>query len=133
MTIGRARLKMKANRVDAHVGRRLRLRRIVMGMSINELAKTAGLAFQQIHKYERGINRIAASDLYRFGQSLGVPVSYFFAGLPAGQVVETRDRLLQRREALDFIRAYHRIASRKWRRIVYDLIRALAGISQVDV
>jgi transcriptional regulator with XRE-family HTH domain len=76
--------KAKANRVDAHVGRHLRGRRVVMGMGVKKLAKVIDVGHRQIQKYELGIDRIAASDLYRFARFLGVPVSYFFAGLPGG-------------------------------------------------
>jgi transcriptional regulator with XRE-family HTH domain len=127
--------KRKANRVDAHVGRRLRQRRVGMGMGLKALGKLAGLAHRQIQKYELGIDRIAASDLYRLARLLGVPVSYFFAGLPGGRAASERtddesatgDRLYQRRETLDFVRAYYRIPSPKRRRRVYELIRQMAA------
>jgi len=84
MAVNRKR-KAKANRVDSHVGRRLRQRRIVMGVGVKKLAKVIDVGYRQIQKYELGIDRIAASDLYRFARFFGVPVSYFFAGLPGGR------------------------------------------------
>lgn len=70
------------NPVDVYVGSRLRLRRTVLNLSQEKLAALAGLTFQQIQKYERGMNRIGASRLYDFAQILEVPVSYFFAEMP---------------------------------------------------
>ena len=66
--------------VDVHVGRRLRLKRTILGLSQEAIGKAIGVTFQQIQKYERGINRMGASRLYDFSRSLGVPVSYFFEG-----------------------------------------------------
>ena len=134
MTSGKR--KKKANRVDAHVGRRLRLQRVMMGMGMKKLAQLAGLAYRQIQKYELGIDRIAASDLYRFAGFLGVPVSYFFVGLPGGRAVPERvdgepaisDRLFQNRETLDFVRAYYGIASAKRRRRIYELVRQMTHL-----
>jgi len=134
MAVNRKR-KAKANRVDAHVGRRLRQRRLIMGMGVKKLAKVIGVGYRQIQKYELGIDRIAASDLYRFARFLGVPVSYFFAGLPGGHAAAAQadgesapgDRLHQRHETLDFVQAYYGIASPKRRRKVYELIRQMSA------
>ena len=70
------------NPVDVYVGSRLRLRRTVLNLSQEKLAALAGLTFQQIQKYEHGMNRIGASRLYDFAQILDVPVSFFFAEMP---------------------------------------------------
>ncbi|CAO3421042.1 hypothetical protein [Azospirillum endophyticum] len=64
--------------VDAHVGQRVRMRRTLLGMSQEKLGEAIGLTFQQVQKYERGSNRISAGTLYRLGQVLDVPVSFFF-------------------------------------------------------
>lgn len=66
--------------VDGHVGQRLRTRRTLLGMSQEKLGEAIGLTFQQVQKYERGSNRISAGTLYRLGQVLDVPVSFFFDG-----------------------------------------------------
>jgi transcriptional regulator with XRE-family HTH domain len=71
--------------VDVHVGQRVRLRRSMLGISQTQLAKSVGLTFQAIQKYERGENRISASRLHQFAQILGVPVASFFEGLPNEQ------------------------------------------------
>ena len=64
--------------VDAHIGSRIRLRRMIMGMSQAQLGAAVGIAFQQVQKYERGVNRVSASRLYDLALTLGVPVSFFF-------------------------------------------------------
>jgi len=71
------------NPIDAHVGQRLRLRRVSLGLSQETLAGYSGLTFQQIQKYEKGKNRISASRLFGFAQALNCPVQYFFGDLPA--------------------------------------------------
>lgn len=70
--------------VDGHVGQRLRIRRTLLGMSQEKLGEAIGLTFQQVQKYERGSNRISAGTLYRLGQVLDVPVSFFFDGFEDG-------------------------------------------------
>lgn len=73
----------KPNPVDEHVGNRVRLRRLLLGMSQEELGGELNLSFQQVQKYERGGNRISASKLFRIAQVLGVPIEFFFEGLTA--------------------------------------------------
>jgi transcriptional regulator with XRE-family HTH domain len=68
--------------VDTHVGQKIRTRRNLLGLSQTELADAAGITFQQIQKYEKGVNRVGASRLQQFSEALGVPPSYFFDGLP---------------------------------------------------
>src|SRR4051794_41154195 len=71
----------RANAADHHVGARIRERRIMLGLSQQQLAQMIGVTYQQAHKYERGLNRISAGRLYEIAQVLGVPVSWFFDGL----------------------------------------------------
>lgn len=73
-----------ATAVDRHVGSRIRVRRNMRGLSQTELASALGITFQQVQKYEKGTNRIGAGRLYRVAEILGVPVQWFFKGLPAG-------------------------------------------------
>jgi transcriptional regulator with XRE-family HTH domain len=129
----------KPNPVDVHVGARLRLRRNIIGINQKRLAEATGVAWQQIQKYEHGIDRVSASCLYRCARRLNVPVSYFFDGLPDGEArrkpsdrdsslsgaAESRDEVLRRRETLQLVRAYYGIADRKRRRVVYQFIRAM--------
>lgn len=135
----------KPDPIDIHVGSRLRLRRNIMGLSQEQLGKTCNLTFQQIQKYERGINRMGASRLYQFSKVLNVPISYFFDDIPE----ETDEsfppsglkdneqaplegappnemELLHRRETLELIRAYYRITDAKQRRKIFELIKSMA-------
>ena len=133
--------------IDIHVGARLRLRRNLMGLSQEQLGATCGLTFQQIQKYERGINRMGASRLYQFAVVLRVPVSYFFEEIP-GSLSGASDQsgmgeneqsglegmpsadteLLHRRETLELIRAYYRITDAKQRRKIFELIKSMSDL-----
>lgn len=126
------------NPIDIHVGSRLRLRRTLLGLSQEKLGEAVGITFQQLQKYERGSNRISASRLFNLAQVLGVPVSFFFDDLPAGEgsIAENASRVqtqadeldsLARRETLELVRAYYRIPDPAVRKRTFDLIKALAG------
>ncbi|MDD5586860.1 MAG: helix-turn-helix domain-containing protein [Alphaproteobacteria bacterium] len=131
--------------VDVHVGARLRLRRNLSGLSQEQLGKASGLTFQQIQKYERGVNRMGASRLFQLARLLDVPVAYFFEDMPSAplasaygpgmgestqQTLEGQPQgeteLLHRRETLELIRAYYRITDPKQRRKIYELIKSMA-------
>lgn len=121
----RTRAKDGPNPVDVHVGRRVRARRALLGMSQAGLAQAFGLTFQQIQKYERGANRISAGRLWLLAQVLDVPVSYFFEGLePSGNSADADDRMA-RRETLELVRAYYRIEDPAVRRSLVDLVRVV--------
>ena len=90
--------------VDVYVGRRLRERRVLMGLSQERLADGVGLTFQQIHKYERGANRISASKLWEFSRILGVPVEWFFEG--AAGYSKPKDQLYMKTETLKLVRYF---------------------------
>ena len=90
--------------VDAHVGGRVRDRRTLIGMSQTELGKHVGLTFQQIQKYEKGMNRIGAGRLWRFSLILGQPISWFFEGI--GERKQKVGDLLAKRETLKFVRSF---------------------------
>ena len=115
--------------VDIHVGSKLRLRRNLLGLSQTDLGKMLGITFQQIQKYERGSNRIAASRLFKLSEVLVVPVSYFFDGLspakaPLATVVNAD--LLAGRETGKLVRAYYQIPDTGVRRQIMELMNALA-------
>ena len=76
-------MALHPNPIDIHVGKRVRLRRTLLGISQEKLGKAINLTFQQVQKYERGTNRIGSSRLYQLSQVLDIPVSYFFDGLPS--------------------------------------------------
>ncbi len=88
--------------VDVHVGGRVRARRTLIGMSQEELGNHVGLTFQQIQKYEKVMNRIAASRLWRFSLVLGRPISWFFEGI--GKQKRKGDDLVAKRETLQLVR-----------------------------
>lgn len=77
--------------IDVHVGGRMQLRRTLMGMTQEQLAKAIGVSFQQVQKYERGLNRLSASRLFDVCQALGVPITYFFEDVPE-DVLRSRKR-----------------------------------------
>src|SRR3954453_2095333 len=108
---------------DRHVGMRLRERRMTLGMTLQQLAELSGVTYQQAGKYERGVNRLAAGQLWRTAQALGVEVDYFFAGLgghPAFKLT-ARQRLLP-----ELTRSFLAISDPRRRAALYDLARALA-------
>ena len=111
-----------------HVGARLRRRRELLGIKIQKLADSAGVCIQQIQKYEAAQNRISPERLYRFARALGVPVAWFFDGLPpitTGKLQVTLPRHeLESRETASLVEAYYRIAP-EGRRAVHRLIKAI--------
>ena len=125
-----------ANATDLHVGKRLRRRRRLLGLTQQQLAESIGIRFQQIQKYECGANRVTASRLYELAVALNVPVNYFFEGLaqqalaPAAPGAPANDRdliaadVLSQKETLELIRAYYKLGERPRRRLL-DLAKAL--------
>lgn len=136
----------RASPIDAHVGARVRLRRTLLGMSQEKLGDALGLTFQQVQKYERGVNRIGASRLFDLARVLDVPIGFFFDDLPpemGGNVAvrsrpalygfaETQDGFddenTNKRETLELVRAYYRITDPAVRKRVFDLIKSLAPV-----
>ena len=117
--LGRAR----AQDTDRHVGARMRERRIMLGLTQQQMAELIGVTYQQAHKYEKGINRVAAGRLYHIAQALGVEVSYFFEGLQtAGRFVPSP----QQRMLLDLARNYLNIPVPEHQKAIVALARALA-------
>jgi len=116
--------------VDIHVGKRIRHRRWMNGTTQQQLAESVGIKFQQIQKYETGMNRVSASRLWDIAQVLDVPVSFFFEGLEddAKQNVMAGDipgDILTDKEALDLLRSYYAIPENQRRRL-FDLARVLS-------
>jgi len=122
--------------VDEHVGTQIRVRRSLLGMSLEKLGEALGVTFQQVQKYEKGANRVSASRLVEFSKILNVPVSYFFDNVPVDAASHAR-RLSDdgkavpadvptSRESLKLIRAYYNIPNPALREIVLGFIEALA-------
>jgi transcriptional regulator with XRE-family HTH domain len=112
--------------IDVHIGRRLRRRRRLMGLTQQELAGSCGVRFQQIQKYECGANRISAARLWRLSEALQVPFNYFYDGLSAPAQAEDGVEVFARKETLDLVRAYYQLDERPRRRLL-DLARSLHG------
>ena len=110
--------------VDVHVGGRVKARRTLIGMSQEELGEHVGLTFQQIQKYEKGMNRIAASRLWQFSLILGQPISWFFEGI--GERKRKRDDLVAKRETLKFVR-YFSACDPDVQKHLAAMINAVAG------
>ena len=118
------------NNIDVHLGKRLRRRRRLLGLTQQQLAGTVGVRFQQIQKYECGANRISAARLWQLSEALEVPVGYFYDGLSDAeraacvQKTEGGDEMFARKETLDLIRAYYQLGERPRRRLL-DLAKSL--------
>ncbi len=128
--------KKQANPVDAHVGNRMRLRRMLVGLSQEKMGEMLGLTFQQVQKYEKGVNRIGAGRLYQIADILSVPVSYFYEGFvgmddkatAANDDTATKPvmEFLSSGEGLQLTLAFMKIKDGKVRKRVIDLIKSLA-------
>lgn len=121
--------------VDIHVGKRIRQRRWLIGMTQQKLADMVGIKFQQIQKYETGANRVSASRLWDIGEAMGVPVAFFFEGLSEGTVAPSADRngnvpadMLGDKEAMDLVRTYYAIPENQRRRL-FELARVLSDVA----
>ena len=122
----------RAQDIDRHIGARLRQRRVMNGLTQQGLADLIGVTYQQAHKYENGVNRIAAGRLYTIAQVLGVDVGYFFEGLASAPASEPSP---QQRVFLDLARNFRSIRARKHQEAICLLTRILAGLenaSEVD-
>ena len=139
----RRRAKKQVSRsgpIDIHVGSRVRLRRNLLGMNQTDLGKAVGTSYQQIQKYERGVNRVGASRLFNLGRALDVPVSFFFEdlspeaagggkrrarGLSEAPASVLEPDSLSKRETVELIRAYYRVKDPRVRKRVLDLLQAV--------
>ena len=128
--------------VDAIVGERIRRRRILTGLTQDQLGDALGVSYQQIQKYERGANRISASKLYDIAKTLQVPVSFFFDGLADPMTNEVDEvgaaaervvtEFLNTPEGLELAEMFPKIGRGRVRRQVLDLVRAMADDESVD-
>ena len=127
--------------VDEHIGQRIQLRRVMLGLSQKDLANVCGISFQQIQKYESAGNRISASRLFEISTALETPVSFFFMGLPGNTPEETRsgrrqqhvsdqssDDPLAKNETLELIRMYWKLPNDAQREIIFNMLKSLNGV-----
>ncbi|MBO9465050.1 transcriptional repressor DicA [Pelagimonas phthalicica] len=122
-----------AHPVDVHVGKRIRHRRWLVGMTQQQLAEKVGIKFQQIQKYETGANRVSASRLWDIADALEVPVSFFFEGIESDSAAEPKEDnvpadILGDKEALDLVRSYYAIPENQRRRL-FELARVLSDVA----
>ena len=135
------------NPIDVHVGKRIRLRRTLLGFSQEKLAAMLGLTFQQVQKYERGMNRVGASRLWDIGKVLEVPIGFFYEDMDE-EVAKQSPRMfslpdstpltlaeetenldvdpMHRQETIELVKAYYKIPNRKAAKCLYDLIIAMS-------
>jgi transcriptional regulator with XRE-family HTH domain len=126
------------NPIDVHVGKRIRICRLLLGMNQETLANALGLTFQQIQKYEHGANRVSASRLAAIAETLAAPISYFFGDLPlAGTKVSAEDNArreqLEQPETLDLVRLYYAIPDPAVRRQFLEMVKAIAQQSNKKI
>lgn len=117
------------NEIDFHIGKRLRRRRRLLGLTQQQLAESVGIRFQQIQKYECGANRVSASRLFELAQSLDVPAQYFYDGLAVNdEASEDPDAMspdvLSQKETMDLVRAYYKLGERPRKRLL-ELAKSL--------
>ncbi len=132
------------NPIDIHVGARVRLRRNLLGLTLQTLAKAVGVTYPQLQKYERGVNRIGASRLFNLSRVLDVPISFFFEdlspaaagggkrrtrGLSEAPAAVLEPDSLSKRETVELVRAYYRVTDPQLRKRVLDLLKALGKAS----
>ena len=119
------------HKVDIHVGKRIRQRRWLVGLTQQQLGAAVGIKFQQIQKYETGSNRVSASRLWDIADALGVPITFFFEGLapraasPGEPLASVPPELADDREAMELVRSYYAIPEHPRRRL-FDLARVLS-------
>ena len=126
--------------VDVHVGKRVRHRRWMVGMTQQQLGEAVGIKFQQIQKYETGMNRVSASRLWDIAKALDVDVRFFFEGIEEGvtdaapvdadkvEGKQMQGDLLADKEALELVRSYYAIPENQRRRL-FDLARVLSDVA----
>lgn len=135
------------NPIDVHVGNRIRLRRTLLGLSQEKLASLLGLTFQQVQKYERGMNRVGASRLWDIGKVLEVPIGFFYEDMDKEvanqsprmfsipdsmptELAEDNENIdldpMHRQETIELVKAYYKISNRKAAKHMFDLIVAMS-------
>lgn len=127
-------VKKLPNPIDKHVGSRVRMRRMMLGMSQSTLADGLDLTFQQVQKYEKGTNRMGSSRLQQIANTLQVPVTFFFEGAPGQSKLDGSapspayvTDFLATTDGLALIKAFTQIKEAKLRRSIVDVVKEIAG------
>ncbi len=123
----------KPNQIDVYVGKRMRMRRTLLGLSQAEVGESLNLTFQQIQKYEQGANRIGSSRLYDLSQILNIPITYFFEGMEAATYTNTlpdsspvlRKDPAAKRETIELVRAFSKIEDSAVRNSILEMINSV--------
>ena len=122
------------NPIDAHVGSRVRMRRLILGMSQEKLGDAIGLTFQQVQKYEKGTNRMGSSRLVQIANVLKVPVTFFFEGAPGQSKLDGKapspayvSNFLATSDGLALTKAFMQIKDAKLRRSIVKTVEEIAG------
>ena len=118
--------RSRAQDIDRHVGARMRERRVMLGLTQQQMAELIGVTYQQAHKYEKGVNRVASGRLYNIARALGVEVSYFFEGLGSSDAFKATP---QQRMRLELARNFISIPTKKQQEALCSMARALADHS----
>ncbi|MDB2682632.1 helix-turn-helix domain-containing protein [Alphaproteobacteria bacterium] len=145
MSDSKKKTKGKPDSVDVYVGKRLRVRRSLLGLSQEKLADAIGLTFQQVQKYERGVNRISAGRLYQFSKILSVPITYFYEkvdndngstdsmsyGLSDNpQEVFGGTNILEDKDAMKLIKIFSEVENSQDRQEILRIVKSMASISK---
>lgn len=132
-------MKKSPNSIDVHVGSRIRLRRVMLGISQEKLGEGLGITFQQVQKYEKGTNRVGASRLQHISELLDVHVSYFFEGGPSPTeakplaVPSAVAQFMNSKEGISLVKAFSSIEDKHVRRRVLDLVQSLSAEEKSSV
>src|SRR5215510_15094382 len=132
-------MKKTPDATDVHIGSRVRMRRLMLGMSQSKLGEALGVTFQQVQKNEKGRDRIGSSRLHQIAEVLGVPVPFFFEGLPGHSQNDTWDPSADFTErlvsagGLDLAKGFRRIRNAATRRSIVALVEELANVQGADV
>ena len=127
--------RSRAQDIDRYVGARMRERRIMLGLTQQQMAELIGVTYQQAHKYETGINRISAGRLYQIAQALGVEISYFFEEIDPEKRTRPKpsEMMPQQRMLLELARNFAGIGNRKHQDALCNLARVLANAEPQEV
>lgn len=131
-------MKKSPNSIDIHVGSRIRLRRVMLGLSQEKLGDGLGITFQQVQKYEKGTNRVGASRLQHISELLDVHISYFFEGVPdasqdrAPVAPSALSQFLNSKEGISLAKAFSAIEDSRVRRRVLELVQSLGSHTEAE-
>ena len=116
--------RSRAQIIDHHIAARVRERRTMLGLTSQQVAEVLGITYQQLYKYEKGVNRISAGRLHALARALGVDVGYFYEGLGSGEPARPTAR---QRQMLELARSFA-VLPRRQQEVLAEMARVLAGV-----